>query len=240
MKKYTYWIVATLIMGSLIYLISRPELEPQNLPKIKFTQVENPAIFGELILKQLQTEVRLSPVLLLGVTPEYPEDLELWKAFLAANTEPGLRYDMVIVDPQLPRIETIPTTLKMDLKTEMDRFAKGIMVARAQNMRVAVIVPTIYASQLLSRNPADILKNAKAVEFTSFSIVKFPKSLEQAATFQPGCSVDKEDREGTGPLGCMLRTKARKTYRAKLEPEKFSGLMDQIDANDYLILFNKN
>ena len=240
MKKYTYWIVATLIMGSLIYLISRPELEPQNLPKIKFTQVENPAIFGELILKQLQTEVRLSPVLLLGVTPEYPEDLELWKAFLDANIEPGLRYDMVIVDPQLPRIETIPTTLKMDLKTEMDRFAEGIKAARARNMRVAVIVPTIYASQLLSRNPADILKNEKAVEFASFSIVKFPKSLEQEATFQPGCSVNKEDREGTGPLGCMLRTKARKAYRAKLEPEKFSALMDQIDTNDYLILFNKN
>lgn len=240
MKKYTYWIVATLIMGSLIYLISRPELEPQNLPKIKFTQVENPAVFGEAIFKQLHAEVSQSPILFLGVTPEHLEDLEVWKAFLNANTEQGMRYDMVIVESQLPHVDMIPATMKIELKTEMDRFAEGVKAARERNLRVAVIMPTIYASQLLSRNPADVLKNEKALQFTSFSIVKFPASLDKEATFQPACSVDKEDREGTGPLGCLVRTKARKTYREKLEPGNFSGLMDQVDKDDYMVLFNRN
>lgn len=240
MKKYTYWIISVLVIGTVVYLISRPELEPQNLPKINYTQVETPAVFGELIAVNLKTEVKNSPVLLLGVTPDQVEDLEVWQAFLNANNEPGSKYDVVVVESKLPFIDLIASNLQLELKVEMDRFSEGIKAALSKNLRVAVILPNIYTSRLLERNPADILKNEKGIQFTSFSISKYPITIEQEASFLPACSVDSEDRDGTGSLGCMVRTKARSTYKIKLESGKYSGLMDQIDKNDYLILFNRN
>lgn len=240
MKKYTYWAFAALILGTVIYFISRPELEPQNLPKIQYTQVASPAEFGELIFKKLTEDVRQAPVLFLGVTPDQVEDLEVWKSFLAAAALTDLRYDMIIAEPQLPFIELLSPQMMMDLKTERDRFVEGVRAAQAKGMRVAVIVPTIYSSQLLTRNPADLLKTVHSLNFTSFSIAKYPVTIEQEAVFQPGCSVDEKDREGTGALGCAIRTKARTTYRQKVKPGTYSGMMDKIDKTDYLVLFNRN
>lgn len=240
LMKYVYWSAVLLVIALGLGLAVSYSLEPHSVPKIKFSQVDHAARFGEAVLQRMREEVRENPLVFLGVMPGQVEDLELWKGFLDANQEPGSKYDFIIVEPQLPYIDLIPAQLKIDIKEERPRFVEGVKKALAEGLRVAVIVPSIYASHLLPQNPADLLKNQDGLQFISFSVVKYPLTSQQEKDFEPRCSVDKEDRQGTGSLGCIIRTKARLTYRKKLESGKFSGLMDQTGEKDYLILFNRN
>ena len=241
MKKYAYWTFVGLVVALGLYLIANSSLEPQSVPKIRYSEVATPERFGEAVFQRMREEVRQAPFVLLGVTPNQSEDIGVWKGFLeAAAKEPGYKYDMVIVEPALSYVDQIPYQMKIDMKEEMDRLVEGVNNALAKNLRVAMIVPTIYSTQLLLHNPAYILKNEKGLHVTSFSISKYPVTYEQEKVFEPRCSVDKEDPQGTGALGCMIRAKSRNLYRQKREPGKYSGLMDQSGGSDYLILFNRN
>jgi hypothetical protein len=239
--KYVYWVSAIAVIALGIYFASVFSIQPQSIPKIKFSQVELPETLGKGIFERMRLEVHEAPIILLGVTPNHIEDLELWRGFLQANTEKGLKYDMIAVEPMLPFVELFSSSMRIDMKDDMVRFVEGIKKAREQGLRVAVIVPTIYSTQMLKGNPADRLKNEFKLDITSFSVTKFPVTREQEEAFEPKCEVEAgKDLEGTGPLGCMIREIARKTYRKKLEQNKFTGLMEQTGEKDYLILFNRN
>jgi hypothetical protein len=241
MKKYLYWTLVGLVAALGLYLIANSSLEPQSVPKIRFSEVETPERFGEAVFQRMREEVREAPLVFLGVTPRHSEDISLWKGFLeAAAKEPGYKYDMVVVEPALPFIDQLPYQMKIDIKEETDRFVEGVKNALAKHLRIAVVVPTVYSTQVLKYNPAWILRKDKGLSFTSFSISKFPVTHEQEKVFEPRCSVDSEDPQGTGALGCMIRAKSRSLYRKKREPGKYSGLMDQSGEHDYLILFNRN
>lgn len=239
--KYLYWAgaVGVAILG--IYFAMNFSITPKSIPKIKFSQVDTAEELGRAVFERLRSEVRQAPVVLLGVTPNQIEDLELWKGFLEANQEAGSKYDVIVVEPMLPFVELIPSNMRIDLKEEMGRFVEGVKKAREQGLRVAAIVPSIYSTQLLKANPASRLKEEFQLEFTSFSVTKFPVTREQEQAFEPPCAVaEGQDPTGTGALGCMILDIARKTYRKKFEDNKLSGLMEQTGAKDYLILLNRN
>jgi len=175
------------------------------------------------------------------VMPDQIEDIELWQGFLSALSSTESKYDMVMVDPQLPFVELLMADIQMDIKAEMFRFAEGVKKAIAQGHRVAVIVPSIYSTQLLLHNPAAKLKSGYQLNFTSLSISKFPLTRKQEEVFDPPCTLEPgKDPAGTGPLGCMVFEIARRTYREIFEKNKFSGLMDKTQDHDYLILLNRN
>lgn len=215
-------------------------LGPQSVPKIKFVQFPTAEKFGEEVLEKTKDEIRESNLVFLGVTPGQVEDLELWKGFLAANQEPGSRYDVVIIEPNLPYADVISARMSISLRDDRARLIEGVQKALDQKMRVAVIVPSVFSTQLLPGNPIDELKKENKLKFLSFSVVKYPLTPQQESEFEPRCAVDKEDRIGTGALGCLIRSKARLLYRKKFESAYFSGLMDQTGESDYLILFNRN
>ena len=196
-----------------------------------------------MVLKELPLEIRESPVIFLGVTPNQIEDLELWRGFLEVNQGVGLMYDVLLMEPMLPYIEIFNVGMRIDMKDEMARLAEGIKKARLANLRVAVIVPTIYSTHLLKNNPYNRLKEQYQIEGMSISIAKFPVTKEQEQSFEPRCIVEganARDSSGTGALGCAILNGARKTYNEKIDDGKYSGLMEQTGARDYLILFNRN
>lgn len=239
--KYTYWIGAIIVLGLGIYLSTAIQVHPETHTKVKFSQVSTPEEFGQTVLAQLNQEIKTAPVVLLGVTPNRIEDVELWRGFLNANQQPGMKYDVVIVEPNLPYVELFEASLRVDIKNEMGRFVEGLNKARAEGLRVAVVVPNIYSSQLLLKNPVARLISEFKLNVLSLTVSKFPVTREQEAAFEPACIIEEgKDREGTGPLGCAIQNMARKTYRQKLEPNKLSGMMDQVNPNDFLILFNRN
>lgn len=241
LMKYLYWVGAAAVVALGVFFSMNFQIQERSIPKIKFSQVDVPETLGKAVHDRLRLELKEAPVVLLGVTPNQIEDLELWRGFLEANQEPGSKYDVIVVDPQLPFVELFASNMRLDIQNEMDRFVEGIKNAQAQGLRVAAIVPYIYSSQLVKKGPANRLKEQYKLNVTSFSVSKFPVTRQQEESFQPVCELDAgRDLAGTGHLGCMVRDIARKTYRKKFDDNKFSGMMEQTGAKDYLILLNRN
>lgn len=241
LMKYLYWVSAVAVIALGVFFSMNFQIQERSIPKIKFSQVEVPETLGKGIYERLRMEVKNAPIVFLGVTPGQIEDLELWRGFMEANQEQGSKYDVIVVDPQLPYVELFNSTMRLDVQKEMSRFVEGVNNARAQGLRVVVIVPYIYSSQLVKKGPANRLKEEYKMDVTSFSVMKFPVTREQEEAFQPVCDLDEtRDLAGTGHLGCMVREVARKTYRKKFEENKYSGMMEQTGAKDYIVLLNRN
>ncbi|WP_347357348.1 hypothetical protein [Bdellovibrio sp.] len=239
--KYLYWVGAVAVVALGVFFSMNFQIQERSIPKIKFSQVDIPEKLGKGVYERLRLEIKSSPVVLLGVTPNQIEDLELWRGFMEANQEQGSKYDVIVVDPQLPFVELFASNMRLDIQNEMDRFVEGIKNAQAQGLRVAAIVPYIYSSQLVKKGPAQRLKEEFKIDVASFSVMKFPVTREQEEGFQPLCELDAgRDLAGTGHLGCMVREIARKTYRKKFEENKYSGMMEQSGGKDYIILLNRN
>lgn len=243
--KYLYWLGAVAVIGVGIYFSMNISVQPQAVSKIQFSQFSSPEEFGKVVFEKLRLEVREAPLVLLGVTPNMIEDMEFWRGFLESNQEKGYKYDVIVVEPLLPYVELFDSNMRIDIKDEMRRFVEGVKKARAEGLRVAVIVPNIYSSQLIAKNPVDRLKMEFQLDVTSFSVTKFPLTSQQEQTFEPRCIMDVDgnkepDPAGTGSFGCMVLTIARKTYRKKFEENKYSGLVEQVGPKDYMILLNRN
>lgn len=239
--KYLYWLGAAIVLALGIYLSMQVSVQQQSISKIQFSQYSNAEEFGKEAFEKLKLEVRESPVVLLGVTPNKIEDMEFWRGFLEANQEKGLKYDVIVVEPMLPYVELFDSNMRIDIKEEMLRFVEGIKKAREEGLRVAAIVPNIYSSQLIKKNPVSRLIEEYKLDVTSFSVTKFPVTVEQEESFDPKCVFEEgKDIAGTGGFGCMIISVAKKTYRKKFEDNKYSGLMEQVGPKDYLILLNRN
>jgi len=194
---------------------------------------------SDAIILRLNQEIKGAPLLMLGVMPGRKMDLEVWKAFLEQSQMPELKYQALIVDPGLPFVkEMFPSAVTLDIKNELDRFIEGAKNARAQGLRMAVIVPSVYASQRLLGNPADRIRKESDLAPMSFSIMGFPRTPEQEANMEIKCVMGSNDRDGIGAMGCMAEKKARLIYRKKSKPGFYEGLMDLVGERDYLVLFN--
>lgn len=239
--KYLYWLGAIAVIALGIYFSTQISVQPDTLPKIKFTQVAVPEDLGKEIAEKLEHEIQKAPIVFLGVTPNKIEDLELLRGFLEANQTPGSKYDVIVVEAQLPYVEIFNNGMHLDLKEDLPRLVEGIKKARSQNLRVAIIGPNIYSTQLVKGNPVARLKEEFKLDITSLSVSKFPLTRDQENVFEPKCIDSGEvDPSGTSAYGCMIRQMARKTYKEKFEANKYSGLMDQTGPKDFTIIFNKN
>lgn len=239
--KYLYWVGAVAVIALGIYISMSLSVGPESLPKIEFTQVSTPEDMGKAVFEKLREEIKAAPIAILGVTPNKIEDMELWRGFFETNQEAGLKYDVIIVEPMLPYVELFNSGVYIAMKEEMPRLVEGINKARAEGLRVAVVVPNIYASQLLDANPVAKLKTDYKLDVTSFSVSNFPVTRQQEEAFTPKC-IDggAVDPQGTSSFACAVRNAARGTYRKKLEPNKFSAMVEQTGPKDYLILLNRN
>ncbi|KYG66346.1 hypothetical protein AZI86_04640 [Bdellovibrio bacteriovorus] len=239
--KYLYWVGVALVIGVGVWLTTLVNPQPTTKNIVPFAQYETPEDLGKQIFTALQSEVKRAPIVLLGVTPNQVEDMEVWRGFMQANQEVGSKYEIIAVEPMLPYVELFESNLRFNIRDDMPRFVEGVKKAMQQGLRVAVLVPHIYSSQLIAGNPVDRLQKEFEIPILSLSIVKFPVTLQQAEIFEPACVLEEgKDPGHTGPLGCMIRKVAKKTYDKKFEDNKYSGLVEKLSANDYLILFNRN
>jgi hypothetical protein len=239
--KHLYWIGVVVVIVGGIFIARSINIGPETQTLIPFSQVSTPEEMGQNIFKTLKAEVMHAPFLMLGVTPNAIEDIELWRGFLEAAESAGLKYEMIVVEPKLPYVEIFRSALYIDIKTEMRRFAEGLVAAKDKGLRAIVIVPTIYSSQLLKSNPVDRLQRDFSLPFLSLSATPFPVTKEQELSFDPKCvRGEGVDPEGTSALGCVIASLARATYRKKFEANKLSTQLEKVGTNDYLVLLNRN
>jgi hypothetical protein len=237
--KYLYGIIAAVVLLTGVGFSVYFGIQPKSIPKITYSHFSEPAKMSDAIILRLNQEIKGAPLLLLGVMPGRKMDLEVWKAFLEQSQIPEIQYQALVVDPELPfAAEMFPSAVKIDIRTDLERLIEGAKKAREQGLRMAVIVPSVYASQRLQNNPADRIRKETDLAPMSFSIMGFPRSPEQEANMDIKCVMGSNDRDGVGAMGCMAEQKARLVYRKKSKPGFYEGLMDQVGERDYLVLFN--
>ncbi|MBC7370378.1 MAG: hypothetical protein H7326_02370 [Bdellovibrionaceae bacterium] len=237
--KYLYWICTTIVLLLGVGFSVFMGIQPKSVPKIRYSHFEHPDKLADAIILRMNQELKGYPLIMLGVMPGRPHDLEVWKAFLAQSSVPGVQYQALVIDPELPgAAEMFPSAVKIDLKRELDRFIEGAKNARTQGIRMAVIAPTIYTTQILKENPSGVIIKTTDLRPASFSIMGFARNPEEEQKQEIRCVMGEGDRDGLGPLGCVAQNKARLSYRKEADPAKFEGLMDLVGERDYLILFN--
>lgn len=213
-------------------------VKPRPLPKIRISQFETPTVMANSLLLRLRLEIQKSPLLFIGLQPDYPEHLEIWKQFLHQNQEAGMKYTLVVADQNIKDIDTLAPQEKLATLEQSGVLFEGVENALAAGNRVAVIVPSVYSAQMIHGNLVNLYKQKTGKEPMSLSLMDFPRKREDEKQASIPCNVEGVDQTGTGPFGCMVIQTARANYRKRFEPGKFVGLVNQIGLNDYLILYS--
>jgi hypothetical protein len=259
MGKRIYWVLVALVtltgIGFMIYY----GIQPRPVPKIKLSKFESPAVLASSLLLRLRQEIRANPVVFLGVEPEHPEQLQVWREFLNRNREAASRFEVIVIDENLKASSLFPEASALDTKGQMDSLIEGIGKATAQGKRVAVITASIYSSQLIFGNLIHNFKEHTAKNADkntdpntdpnaeplaqktpmSLSIVDFPRTRQQEKSMIHPCIVDGVDQTGLGPFGCVIAQMSRANYRKHFEPGTRVGMVNQVGLNDYLILYTQ-
>ncbi len=245
MEKRIYWVLVLLVAISGLGIMIYYGVQPKPIPKIKLSQFESPRVLANSILLRLREEVRNNSVVFLGVEPEHPEQMQVWREFLSQNQEAGSTYQIVVVDENLNAAKLFPEATVLNTKLQLQTLADGIQKATSMGQRVAVITASLYTSQIIFGNLVhaykEILKKKEqtANEFMplSFSIVDFPRAREQEKSMLHACIVDGVDQTGMGPFGCVIVQMSRANYRKRYNPGSGVGLVNQVGLKDYLVLY---
>ncbi len=247
MGKRIYWalvvVIAVFGMGFMIYY----GVQPRPIPKIKLSQFDSPTVLANSLLLRLREEIKMNSVLFLGVEPEHPEQLQVWRMFLNKNQDSGSRFDVIVIDQYLNAATLFPEATVLNTKAETDSLAQGIDKATAAGKRVAVITASIYSSQLISGNVISNFRSlsAKSSPGTtdkipmSLSIVDFPRDRGQEKSMLHPCVVEGVDQTGLGPIGCMTVQTARGNYLKRYPFGSWVGLVNQVGLKDYLVLYTQ-
>jgi hypothetical protein len=233
--KYFYWTFLGIIVVAGLVVSIYFGLQPKSVPKIKSSLVADPERMGQAVAQRLWGEIKDAPIVFLGVDPDQPDDLRVWKGFLD-SLPADEKYALIVIDPALPGKNIIPYNEQIDIQKETERFKQGIHGALENKVRVAVIVPSIYSSQSIHDSPVNRLKAELSFLPMSLSIAQPTLQREEEASAPYPCATGSGDTVGLGSWGCLIRTKSRSLYHKNWEGGKYLGLMDQIGANDYLIL----
>lgn len=220
-------------MSTLVYFT----VQPRPVQKISFRQFESHQVLVDALLASLAEEIAQSPLLILGVEPDQPESIQIWKLFLAHNQKSGSSYDVVVADQFLNGADDIKDVQKLDTKADVKILIKGLEDLRAQGKRIAILVPNIYSVQMIPGNVASLLK-IKFPDLLSLTMANFPRSREQEKLMPRRC-ITGLDESGLGPFGCLLAQTARSLYMKRMQPGSQIGLMNQIGLKDYIILYTK-
>jgi hypothetical protein len=235
MGKRIYWVLLILISAAGLISMIYFGLQPRPIPKIKISRFENHTVVANSLLLRLREEIKASPLLFLGVEPARPEHLQIVKEFLRLNQEPGSRFDQVVLEEHLASPEFPEATL-IATQENFETFRDGTKAALAAGKRVVVIVPTIYASQLIHGNVVQNFKAQTEIIPMSLSLTDFPRKRELEKDMIHLCVVEGVDTSGEGPFGCMIAQTARANYRKHFQPGELVGLVDQVGLKDYLML----
>jgi hypothetical protein len=237
MKKNTvYWIVVGLVLICGVFATLYFGLQSGTVTKISFSEFSSQDAVADSILLHLREELKQSPIVLLGVEPAVPEQMQVWAHLLKSNQEAGLKFDHIVIDQFLKSEGLLVGAEKTDTKENLTQVIQVLTDLQAKGQRVVLIVPTIYATQMVPGNVASILKDQAHLNILSLSLADFPRSREEEKAMRFPCSVGDADPTGLGQLGCTIAQEARANYHHKKAPGSLVGLVDQVGPKDYLIL----
>jgi hypothetical protein len=212
-------------------------LQPRWEAPLPFAQYQSPEVFAHSTLSRLREQLQNSSLVLFGIEPEESEHLKVLHHLL--HDPDGLRFDHVIADQYLQAKELFPEAEEMDTQESLSLLLEELAPRLGQKQKVAIILPTVYSSQLIPGNMASLLKQQLHFDPISLSMVTFPRSRSEEKKMRFPCSVKDVDQTGLGELGCAIVQAARPLYSQKMTSGSLIGLINQVGEKDYLVLLRK-
>lgn len=237
MKKIYAIFVSIFALAALVWVIQLT-LEGKPVAKIKLSEFETPKNLSDAIRMRLRQELKDHTIVFLGVDPEEPQHLDLWKYFVTETVEPGWKFDEIIIEKGLNISPAWGIGEKIIDLREMEPILKQSWnEAGARDKRIAVIVPSVYSSQLIKDNPVQRLKlNPNEGRFLSLSLVALGESASDPVVSHIPCVAEGSDYTGASPLGCMIHKKAM-FWKKPFKNKKYLGIVEQVGLHDYLVYF---
>lgn len=235
MKKI-YLILAGVIGLSALVTVITVTLTPKVLPVIKPSQIHSPAQLGKAISERMRDELRVNSVVWLGVMAENPEHYAIWKEFLNDLTEPGLKFDFVVAAQELQNTPEGMVTEKVDVRGNIEGFAKGLETAKLLGKRVAVLMPAEYSTRTIESSVARVFFEKFKLKPLLLSVYTYPRDLEEARVSPIPCATT-NDNTGNGELGCELQLKGRLLAKKQKDRSLYFAAMDLVGEKDYHIYF---
>lgn len=236
MKKIVYFVVSAAVLltglAAVIYFGDQPRSESQ----IALSFFDSPEAVATAIEQRLEPQFREADILLLGVWPGFENEIDLARALLRAFADSPSRYDIVLIEGGLPGAGKVPEATTINFRDDMPGVVEGLLKAKREGKRVAIIVPSLFASRLLTGGPADHLKNEFHVGSMNLSMAPFPHRREDEKAFPIQCSTDADAEGGHGPLSCAIIHRARMMYRKSKRADKYVLSLDLVGDRDYLML----
>lgn len=239
MKKIYAVLIGLLTVVSIGWVIQLT-IEGKPVAKIKLSEFEKPQNLSEAIRMRLRQEIKDHSIVFLGVDPEEPIHLEVWKHFINEMVEPGWKFDEILIEQGLALKE--PWTLGeklIDVKESEASLKNTWNDPAYKEKRIAVVVPHIFSSQLIKDNPVQRLKiNPNEGRILSLSIAPLGQNTNEVEVNRIPCVAEGADYTGQSPLGCMIRKKAmfaKKPFQSK----SYLGVVEQVGLHDYLVYLRK-
>lgn len=239
MKKIYAVLIGLLTIISIGWVIQLT-LEGKPIAKIKLSEFEKPQNLSNAIKMRLRQEIKDHSIVFLGVDPDEPVHLEVWKHFINEMIEPGWKFDEILIEQGLALKESWGLGEKLiNVKESESAFKRSWNDSSFRDIRVVVIVPHVFSSQLIKDNPVQRLKlNPNEGRFLSLSIVPLGENSNEAEVNRIPCVAEGSDYTGQSPLGCMIRKKAmfaKKPFHNK----NYLGVVEQVGLHDYLVYLRK-
>lgn len=236
--KYLYITFVGLVSIAALVWVIQLGLQGKPLAKIKLSEFQNAQEVSQSILMRLRQEIKDHNIVFLGVDPEEPEHLEIWRDFILAAREPGWKFDEIIIEQGLNL--KAPWGVQeqiLDLKKEEETLKTLWNTDPYKNKRIAVVVPHVYSSQLIKNNPIQRLKNnPEDVRFLSVTAVPLAKSDREPEVNRIPCSAEGADYTGKSPLGCAIRNKSVFWKKPPKENVRL-GIVEQHGLSDFILFY---
>lgn len=239
MLNKLYWIAISILVVGGGALVVHFGAKPRPVPIIPLSSYETPDLLVEELITKLETEIKNSSILLVGVDPRSAEHLDFWQKFLNSARDRGMKYDSLVADTGLNLGDRFPGAMALNTLEEMEAIVAGLHGAKQRNERVVFLLPTSYTSQMVHNNLAYKLIHKGKFLITSLSLSSFPRNRVAEKNMQLSCVVEGLEDAGTGMLGCEIMQVARSEYRTKMPPGKWSGIVQQLEPHDYIVLLTQ-
>ena len=237
-----YYFIALLIVGIGVWAslnFGHEEVQSTNI--IPLTYIESPSHAAAKIIDSFSEKIKKNPLIYIGVYPDSQDDMILVNELLSAlQKNPELSLQHIISEPLLAQKVIIQkfVTDELDTKDDRQRLIAGLGKAKELNQRVAVIVPTIYSSQLIRNNPVNLLMTESKLKILSISLVPLKYNQDDPTDLMYPCRVE-NDLEGYGAIGCEIQKRSSQLRGRKAIQNGFVMIIDKMSENDFFVYYQK-